>query len=102
MRFRSISVRKDVYDLLRLLSEVSNMSVSDLIKELITAYQALNEVRDLLRQCLGVINVLTTVNTDNKINMEIIKDSVSKEPRESAVSHLALRIILGLGSLGLG
>ncbi len=47
-----MSVREDVYEALRRLSEVSNATMSDLIRQLLTAYLAINEIRELLKQCL--------------------------------------------------
>lgn len=53
MRYRAVSVREDVYELLVRLSIVGNMSMSDLIRQLVTAYLAMSEIKEMLRRCLN-------------------------------------------------
>ncbi len=82
MRFRSVRVREDVYELLVRLSEVSNTSISKLIRQLITAYLTINEVRELLRQCLDKTS--TNANVSPGIaKTESIRDSIREQYRES-------------------
>mgnify|MGYP001773438078 CR=1 FL=1 len=60
VRFRSVSVREGVYEVLARLAEERGVSISDVIAELINCYlgnaidlsKHLSEVKELLRQCL--------------------------------------------------
>ncbi|WP_054853926.1 ribbon-helix-helix protein, CopG family [Vulcanisaeta distributa] len=81
MRFRCISVREDVYEALRRLSEVSNATMSDLIRQLLTAYLAINEIREMLRQCLSqsIANANASLGT---AKTESIRNSIKEAPKE--------------------
>ncbi|WP_054853833.1 ribbon-helix-helix domain-containing protein [Vulcanisaeta distributa] len=79
MRFRSVRVREDVYELLTRLSEAGNTSISELIRQLITAYLAINEIREMLRQCLSQSGI--SVN-NRVVNTESIRDSIREAPKE--------------------
>ena len=83
VRYRAISVREDVYELLVRLSSVNNMSMSDLIRELLTAYLAMGEVREMLRQCLNNLGRQTTtqVVTQPTNTHETVKGTA--EPTET-------------------
>ncbi len=76
-----MSVREDVYEALRRLSEVSNATMSDLIRQLLTTYMAMNEIRELLKQCLS--QSIANANLNNEVaKTESIKDSIREQPRE--------------------
>ncbi len=85
MRFRSVRVREDVYELLTRLSEAGNTSISELIRQLLTAYMAMNEIRELLKQCLSqsIANISTDLGVKgSEIKTESIRDSIKEAPRE--------------------
>ncbi|ADN49569.1 ribbon-helix-helix protein, CopG family [Vulcanisaeta distributa] len=73
MRFRSVRVREDVYEVLARLSEINGTSINELIRQLLTAYLAINEIKEMLRQCLGRLSIGTGLNA---VSTEPIKDSI--------------------------
>ena len=86
MRYRAVSVREDVYELLVRLSSVSNMSMSDLIRELVIAYLAMGEVREMLRRCL---DNLGKQQTTTQLNPQPVNThETAKESGEVAESPL--------------
>ncbi|WP_054854255.1 ribbon-helix-helix protein, CopG family [Vulcanisaeta distributa] len=90
MRFRCISVREDVYEALRRLSEVSNATMSDLIRQLLTTYMAMNEIRELLKQCMS--QSIANANLNNEVaKTESIKDSI-KEAHEELINDSLIGI----------
>ncbi|GAB6947813.1 hypothetical protein JCM16161A_22940 [Vulcanisaeta sp. JCM 16161] len=83
MRFRTISVREDVYEALRRLSEVNNVTISDLIKQLVTSYTAMSEIKEMLRQCLGKTGInANNLSISGVVNTESIRDSIRENPKE--------------------
>ncbi|ADY01225.1 hypothetical protein VMUT_1018 [Vulcanisaeta moutnovskia 768-28] len=70
MRFRVVRVREDVYELLRALADSRGVSVGEVIRQLINAYLAMSEVKEMLRQCLS------------RANTEVVKDSIREKSVE--------------------
>ena len=73
---------EDVYELLVRLSGVSNMSMSDLIRELVIAYLAMGEVREMLRQCLN--NLSKQQTTTQVVTQPTNTHEDVKEAKEAA------------------
>ena len=94
VRFRSISVREGVYEVLARLAEERGASISDVIADLINCClgnaidlnKRLGEVEELLRQCLNNLGgqqttMLTSPQPDNT-------HESARESRETAESPL--------------
>ena len=60
VRYRSVSIREDVYRRLEGFALMRGLSMCDAIAELINEHQSLAEIKELLRQCLNNLGKQTT------------------------------------------
>ena len=94
VRFRSVSVREGIYEVLARLAEERGGSISDVIAELINCClnntvdlsKHLNEVKELLRQCIDKLDRQPTT-TQMIMQSTNTHETVSK-PEEAAESPL--------------
>ncbi|WP_054849009.1 hypothetical protein [Vulcanisaeta sp. JCM 14467] len=70
MRYRSVSIREDVYRRLEGFASMRGLSMSDAIAELLSEHQSLSEIKELLRQCLDKLGkqTTTTLTSQQPIN----------------------------------
>ncbi|GAB6943962.1 hypothetical protein JCM14467A_07440 [Vulcanisaeta sp. JCM 14467] len=80
MRYRSISIREDVYRVLRDLARLRKTSISDVITQLLNEHETITEIKEAIKQCLEGLSKQTTTQPTSKHETTKKPEEITEPP----------------------